>query len=202
MAPPRFTLKQEHIMIRQTSTLTDVRSDPKAVNPLLYRFEAQLEVTPIGVVPEGLRMANSFEGRVTRGIMEGARVWGIDHLLLRSDGVAVIDAQKTISQGRAHLYEHVRGYGLPPQGLQMPPLETLLDPSFAWPDVLFPVLGSSTFRAAAPELQHLNRAISRIDGWFSFATGGLAIETRLVSHESSVAGPPPSSGFNKGAVGV
>lgn len=181
-------------MIHQTSTLAEVHPERKAAHPLLYRFEAQLEVTPIGLVPEGIRMANAFEGRVTRGIMEGARVWGIDHLLLRSDGVAVIDAQKAISQGDTHLYEHVRGYGLPPQGLQMPPLETLLDPSFEWPDVLFPILGSSTFRAAAPELQYLNRAISRIDGWFSFATGSLVIETRLMSHETSVAGPSRSSG--------
>lgn len=174
----------------QTSTLADVRPSAAPGYPLLYRFEAQLVVTPIGVVPEGLRMANAFEGRITRGLMQGARVWGIDHLLLRSDGVAVIDAAKTLSLGDTHVHEHVRGYGLPPDGMEMPPLEALLDPSFEWPDVLFPLLGSSTFRAAAPELQHLNRAVSRIDGWFSFATGGLAVETRLLTHASGVAGPP------------
>ncbi len=157
--------------------------------PLLYRFEAELEVVPIGLVPEGLRMANRFEGRVTAGILEGARVWGIDHLLLRSDGIAIIDAQKTLSLGDTHLYEHVRGYGLPPDGLEMPPLEVLLDPSFEWPDVPFPVLGSSTFRAAAPELEALNRAVARVDGWFSFASGGLAVETRLLRHASAVRGP-------------
>jgi hypothetical protein len=179
-------------MIQPAYTLERARRDRDAA-PLLYRFEAQLEVTPIGLVPEGIRMANSFEGRVTRGIMEGARVWGIDHLLLRSDGVAIIDAQKTISRGDTHLYEHVRGYGLPPQGLDMPPLVALLEPSFQWPDVLFPVVGFSTFRAGTPELEYLNRTVSRIDGWFNFATGGLAVETRPISHATNVSGPARSS---------
>lgn len=161
--------------------------------PLLYRFEAQLTVTPIGLVPEGLRMANSFEGRITQGILRGARVWGIDHLLLRTDGVAVIDAPKTLSNGGTHVFEHVRGYGLPPDGLSMPPLEALLDPAFEWPDMLFPIVGSSTFRTAIPDLLHLNRAVSRIDGWFSFKTGGLAVETRLVSHVSEVEAPSSPS---------
>lgn len=170
------------------STSEMARPEPRET--FLYRFEAQLEVVPIGLVPEGLRMANRFEGRVTEGTMQGARVWGIDHLLLRSDGVAVLDAQKTLSLGDEHLYEHLHGYGLPPDGVEMPPLEALLDPSFEWPDVLFPVLGASTFRAPSPALEHLNRAVARVDGWFSFATGGLAVDTRLVHHSRRVAPPP------------
>jgi hypothetical protein len=140
-------------------------------------------------------MANSFEGVVTRGIMEGARVWGIDHLLLRSDGVAVLDAQKAISRGNDHIYEHVRGYGLPPEGMQMPPLEALLDPEFEWPDVLFPVLGSSTFRTAVPGLTELNGQVARIDGWFNFASGRLCVETRLLDHRATVEGPRPTPGL-------
>lgn len=163
--------------------------ETKSAAPFLYRFEAKLDVLPIGPVPEGIRMANAFEGVVTQGLLEGARVWGIDHLLLRADGVAVIDAQKTISRGSTHLYEHVRGYGLPPEGMALPPVEVMLDPAFEWPDVLFPVLGSSTFRAADPELAYLSSVVARVDGWFSFATGSLAIETRLLTHERAVAGP-------------
>lgn len=174
----------EHPASTHPSSATSPRTN------FLYRFEAKLEVLPLGRVPEGLRMANAFEGRVTQGLLEGARVWGIDHLLLRTDGVAVIDAQKTISRGDTHIYEHVHGYGLPPDGLEMPPLEALLEPGFEWPDVLFPVLGSSTFRAAAPDLQFLDRAIANIEGWFSFATGGLAIETTLVHHGGRVPPPP------------
>lgn len=176
-------------MTEPISTLADVRPNPGPSLPLLYRFEAELSVTPIGLVPEGIHMANAFEGRVTRGMLEGARVWGIDHLLLRFDGIAVIDAQKTLSGGGVHVVEHVRGYGYPPAGLQLPPLEDLLDPAFEWPDALFPILGASTFRAAAQELSYLNRELARVDGWFNFATGGLAVETRLIRHATRVAGP-------------
>src|SRR5690606_10981356 len=149
--------------------------------------EAQLDVQPIGIVPEGLRMANTFEGAVTEGLLVGARVWGIDHLLLRADGVAVTDSQKTLWRGQPPVYEHVKGYGLPPAGVTLPPLEALLAPGFEWPDLLFPVLASSTFRTAVPELLELNRTIARIDGWFNFATGRLCIETQAVAHRAEVA---------------
>lgn len=165
----------------------------------LYRFEAQLDVVPIGLVPEGIRMANTFDGRVTAGRFEGARVWGIDHFILRRDGVGIVDAPKTISgheisgrpvsDGGFHLFEHVRAYSLPPAGLEMPPLEAILEPDFEWPDILFPIQGFSTFRAAHRELAHLNRAIARIDGWVDFTTGGLAVETTLVEHRKAAARP-------------
>lgn len=180
-------------MIRHTPTAPQAQPQSSARSSFLYRFEAKLEVQPLGIVPEGLRMANAFEGRVTEGIMKGGRVWGIDDLLLRFDGVAIIDAQKTISSGDIHVHEHVRGYGLPPEDMQMPPLEVLLDPSFEWPDVLFPLTGSSTFRASDPGLLWLNQAVANIEGWFSFATGGLAVETTLVKRTGEVAGPPRPS---------
>ncbi len=154
---------------------------------LLFRFEAQLNIVPIGVTPEGLRMANSYEGTATEGDFEGARVSGTDHLLLRRDGVCVIDAQTLLSQSpHVHVYEHVDGYCLPPEGMQLPPLESLLEADFEWPDVNFPIVAFATFRAAAPEFEHLNRSTARIDGWANFATGELAIETRLVSHNADV----------------
>ena len=155
---------------------------------LLYRFEARLEIVPLGLVAEGIRMANPFEGRVTDGALAGARVQGVDHLVLRPDGVALVDVQKTVALGDRRWYEHVRGYGLPPDGLEVPPLPVLLDPAFRWPDVLFPVLAFTTFSTADPALAHLNRAIGRVDGWFSFATGRLAVETRLVRHDADVPG--------------
>ncbi|MFO7653985.1 MAG: hypothetical protein R6X25_09215 [Candidatus Krumholzibacteriia bacterium] len=163
---------------------------------ILYRFEAQVGYHPVGVVPEGLRITVPFEGRITAGrLMDGpyrrARVWGIDHLLLRRDGVGVIDAPKTVSAGDRHFFEHVRGYCLPPAGLALPPLEAILAPDFRWPDLLFAIHGFSQFRTADPELQDLNRAHAVIDGWASFASGQLVIETRLVEHRAKVAGPPP-----------
>jgi hypothetical protein len=165
-------------------------SETGADPDLIFRFEAQLNVVPVGLTPEGLRMANSYEGRVTAGRLRGARVWGTDHLLLRSDGVCVIDAQTMLSQdGSRHVYEHVYGYCLPPEGLQIPPLQTLVEPGFEWPDVDFPIVGFSTFRSGAREFDDLNSVTARIDGWANFATGGLAIDTRLVPHDGRVPRP-------------
>jgi hypothetical protein len=176
---------------------------PPAVAPrdgeLLYRFEARLEVHPVGIVPEGLRMTIAFDGTLSGGVLgrhgfEGARVWGIDPLLLRPDGVGVIDAPKTISAPGRNLFEHLRGYCHPPAGLEFPPLEALRDPSFRWPDDLFAIHGFSTFRAGIPELAWLNRAHAVIDGWASMTRGRLAVETRLVEHRGSVAGPGATNG--------
>ena len=59
----------------------------------LYRFDAELtEIVPIGLVPEGVRLDAHFEGTVTAGALEGMHVRGVDYLLLRADGVGVIDA--------------------------------------------------------------------------------------------------------------
>src|SRR5687768_13256005 len=102
----------------------------------LYRFDAGLtEIVPVGLVPEGVRLDVHFEGTVTEGSLGGTRVRGVDYLLLRADGVGVIDALETITadDGRA-ISAHARGYIVPPPGVQMPPPDVLLDPDFRWPD--------------------------------------------------------------------
>lgn len=153
---------------------------------LLYRFEARLDPTPVGLVPEGLRLTIGFEGEITGGELAGlgfagARVWGIDHLLLRTDGVGVVDAPKTIAAGERRLFEHVQAYCLPPAGVALPPLPELLAPDFRWPDLRFPIHGTSTFRTGLSELRNLNRAVARVDGWGNFASRHLVIETRLLA---------------------
>lgn len=147
----------------------------------LYRFEAQLELNVIGVVPEGLRMANRFEGRISSGLLCGARVWGIDHFVIRRDGIGLIQAEKTLSLGGLHLYEHVQAYCYPPSGLVLPALDAFTSSGFAWPDVHFPMQGFSTFRSAHPEYAYLNRALARVHGAGNFHTGALRIETALLS---------------------
>jgi hypothetical protein len=157
---------------------------------LLFRFEAELNLLPIGLTPEGLRMANSYVGTVTKGTLLGAEVRGTDNLVLRNDGVCVIDAQTILSHPDAgHVFEHVHGYCLPPEGLEIPELSSVLDPTFQWPDVNFPIAAFSTFRAGAPDFAYLNRVLARIDGWANFATGGLAVDTNLVMHDDGVAAP-------------
>jgi hypothetical protein len=174
-----------------TPTQTSHRSEPstEAVGELLYRFEADLELTPIGLTPEGIRMTVDYDGTITTGMLEGARVWGSDPLLLRADGVGVIETAKTISDGTTAVYEHVRGYCIPPDGLEVPAPEVLLDPAFSWPDAEFPIVGSSMFRAASPEYGHLNTTIAVIEGWANFATLRNAIETRVLRHTSTAAPP-------------
>ncbi len=157
-----------------TNTLTT------GADGFLYRFEAQLTVNPVGLVPEGLLMANAFEGTITDGFLRGGRVWGIDHLLLRRDGISVIDAPKTLALGSRSVVELVRGYCIPPHGLHLPDLEQLLSPDFEWPDVAFAIRGCSTFRVADPEFSELSGGVARIDGKVSMATGKLEVETRLL----------------------
>lgn len=156
---------------------------------LLYRFEADLNVTPIGLAPDGLRMTVDYEGTISTGMLVGARVWGTDPLLLRADGVGVIDTAKTISDGTTALYEHVHAYCMPPDGLEVPPPEAILDPSFAWPDVDFPIVGSSMFLTGSTEYAHLNTTVAAIEGWANFATRRNAIETRALRHTGTAAAP-------------
>jgi hypothetical protein len=164
-------------------------SSAERVGELLYRFEAELDLTPIGLTPEGIRMTVDYEGEITAGIMRGARVWGTDPLLLRSDGVGVIDTAKTIADGTTALYEHVRAYCIPPEGLEVPPPDVILDASFSWPDVEFPILGFSMFRTGDPAYAHLNTTIAAIEGSANFATGRNAIETRVLRHTGTAAPP-------------
>jgi hypothetical protein len=150
-----------------------------APGEVLYRFEARLtEINPVGLLPEGLRLANKFEGDIVEGPLAGARVWGIDHFLVRPDGVGVIDAPETISRGDLHVFGYARGYSFAPEGLEMPPLEAMLDPGFKWPDLPFAIQGSVFFRAAHPELDWLNRAVAVINGDVNMSTGALNIVAR------------------------
>jgi hypothetical protein len=167
------------------------RKPVEAVGELLYRFEADLEMIPVGLTPEGIRIMVGYEGEISVGMLEGARAWGIDPLLLRADGVGVVDTAKTISDGETTLYEHMHAYCIPPQGLELPPPEAILDPSFEWPDAEFPILGFSTFRSGHPGYGDLNTTIAAIEGWANFATERNAIEARMLRHTGTAAAPQP-----------
>lgn len=156
----------------------DAPGAPQA-GDLLYRFEGRLtEIYPVGLFPEGLRLANKFEGTVSDGPLAGARVWGIDQFLVRPDGVAVLDAPETFSRDGLNVVGQVRGYALPPDGAPIPPLEAMIEPDFEWPDVPFRLRGSVLFRAAPPELEWMNRAVAVITGDVTMSSGRLAVEAR------------------------
>lgn len=165
------------------TAVIDATPEPRpAAGELIYRFEARLqELNPVGVLPEGLRFVNPFEGMVTDGPLAGARIWGIDEFLLRPDGVGVIDAPEALSRDGLHVTGQVRGYALPPEGLEMPPLEALLEPGFEWPDVPFRIVGSVMLRTADPELMHLNHTVGIVRGEVRMNTGELVIEARAAA---------------------
>jgi hypothetical protein len=153
---------------------------PRSVPVFFYRFDADLDISPIGLTPEGLRFAAAFEGTIRDGFMQGARVWGVDQFLLRSDGIGIVDAPKTLSLGDLHVLEIVRGYCRPPEGLELPPLAKLLEPDFEWPDLEFPLEGFSLFSVGARQLQHLNSALGQIEGSVNFSTRKVTVTTYLL----------------------
>ena len=144
---------------------------------LLYRFEARLsEPKPVGLLPEGLRLEIPFEGPIVEGPLAGARLEGVEHLLIRPDGVAVIDAPETISRDGLHMTAHAWGYVTPPPGVNLPPLDQMLAPDFEWPDLRLDVRGFAILRTADPDLDFLNRTAPALRGWVNMGTRELSVE--------------------------
>jgi hypothetical protein len=148
---------------------------------LVYRFEARLtEMRPRGRFPEGIRFEVPFEGRVTHGPLTGARISGVDHLLIRPDGVAVIDAPETLERDGTCVLAHARGYVLPPAGLPAPPPEAMLAADFTWPDQPFTVRGFALLRTSDPAHDSLNRTVAALRGRVNLRTGELSIVATAV----------------------
>lgn len=147
---------------------------------LAYRFEADLaEVVPVGLVPEGIRLDVYFAGQVVEGPLSGASLRGLDYLLLRSDGVGVVDAYEVISTDSGqHVSAHAQGYVTPPPEMQLPPPEVILSPEFQWPDVPLPLHGFVLYRTGAEELAWMNRTALAFEGTVNVGTGKLIIEAR------------------------
>jgi hypothetical protein len=107
-----------------------------------YAFEAELtRISAIGLAAEGIHIDVGFTGSITEGQLTGCAIEGIDHLLIRPDGVGVIYARELISNlDRAIAAIRAEGYIVPP--LPMPELLVLADPNFQWPDVDLPLHGA------------------------------------------------------------
>jgi hypothetical protein len=150
-----------------------------------YGFQAQVtRIAPVGLVPEGLRIDVGFAGTLTTGPLTGATIEGIDYLLIRHDGVAVIDARELVSSpdGTA-ISVHADGYIVPP--FDMPELPALLDPAFRWPDADLPLHGSARLQSAAPALEAVNRSIYAFTGTVNMARGSLVVTARRISADVS-----------------
>jgi len=148
---------------------------------LVYRYEADFtEVVPVGFVPEGIRLDVHSSGQVVEGSLSGATLRGIDYLLLRSDGVGVIDAHNVISTDSGqHVSDRAQGYiDTPPPELQMPPPEAMLLPDTQWPDFPLPMHGFALYRTGAEELAWMNRTALAFEGTVNVGTGKLIVEAR------------------------
>ena len=146
-----------------------------------YAYEAtRTRVVPVGLVPEGLRLDVYFTGTITEGPLAGDAVEAVDYLLLRPDGVGVLDVRQVIS-GASGRTVSARGHGyLTPQG-PLPPLEELADPAFVWPDAEMPMHGAFDLRTAAPELQALNATVYGFTGTVNAGRGELRVRAQSLA---------------------
>ena len=143
----------------------------------LFRMEGRMtELVTVGLFGEGLRMYNSFEGRIVAGEPAGASVRGVDVFTIRPDGVGIVDGRELVTAGDQYLTADLTGYSHPPAGLEMPPLEVLLDPGFCWPDVDFTLEVAAIYRTTAPQFAELGRIPVAHFGRVNMATRELVIE--------------------------
>jgi hypothetical protein len=146
-----------------------------------YAFEAGItEVVPIGLVPEGLRIDGHFQGTVTEGPLAGDTVTGIDYLLLRPDGVALMDVRMVARSAAGRTVSWYAGGYLTPEG-ELPPLEVVGDPAFVWPDLEIPMHGWATMRSAAPDLRAVNSTVYGFTGTNNVARGQLRVRGRSLA---------------------
>ena len=146
-----------------------------------YGFRGRLtRITPIGLVPEGLRLDVAFAGTITDGPLEGRPMEGIDYLLIRPDGVGVVDARELVTPDQAPgTAVHAIGYIVPP--FAMPELSVLADPAFTWPDVDLPMHGSSRVQTADPALAKATRTIYGWTGTVNVAQATLEVHARSLA---------------------
>ena len=146
---------------------------------LVYRLDADLgKQIPIGLVPEGIRLDAPFSGTIVEGHFTGASLQGIDYLLLRADGVGVINAHEVITTPAGQsISVHAQGYITLPEGMPLPPPDVLLSPEFHWPDVALPLHGFALLRCGAPDLAWVNRTALAFTGSVNVGIGKLKVAT-------------------------
>jgi hypothetical protein len=132
------------------------------------RFEARLtDTVEIGPVSGGIRLDNYFDGRMTGGELAGARVRGLDQILIRDDGSVVLDIRETIETDRGAISADVRGYAIP-------------DPDAPH---LHEIRGFALFDTAVADYAAYNTAVVAIHGSIDMTTREFEITGRAMSAE-------------------
>lgn len=156
-----------------------------------YAFEAEFTgLVPVGLVPTGARIDVAFTGTVTEGPLAGSRVEGIDYLLMRRDGTSVIDVREVfLRPDGAAAAVTAGGYVVPP--VEMPPLEAILAPGFAWPDLDLPLHGWARVESMIPEVASANHTVYAFTGTANVGTGRLSIRATSIAAAlaSGIPGP-------------
>ena len=140
------------VAIGGTAIAEDAATTPSMV------VEAQIvNMEVIGLVPEGLRIDSHTRGVVTEGFLAGATTTGVDYLLIRHDGVSVLDARWLVVHADGFSAAiTIKGFsGEPTPGL----LEAMLDPEFEFPDVDSPAHAAAWFQTMAPQYAFLNHTV-------------------------------------------
>jgi hypothetical protein len=148
-----------------------------------YGFRGMLtRMSPIGLTPVGLRIDVGFVGSITAGPLSGCTVEGIDYVLIRPDGVAVVDARELVTgDGWPATSLHGEGFIVPT--VAMPPLSAIADPDFCWPDVDMPMHGSSRVQAGDERLSAANHTVYGWTGTVNVAQARLEVDAvSLAAH--------------------
>lgn len=151
-----------------------------AIETPYFVIEAQLAgQDSVGLVPEGLRMDGHIRGSVPEGIRAGATTTGIDYLVMRHDGVGVIDARYIVAGADGVTAAMtIRGFlGEPSPGL----LEAMLDPEFEMPDADIPLHGAAWFQTMAPQYAFVNHTVFDFTGTINMVTGLLRLTGRSLA---------------------
>ena len=145
-----------------------------------FEVEAQLVgMDVIGLVPEGLRIDGHTRGVVTDGLFEGFTTTGVDYMVLRHDGVTIIDARwLVVGPDGVTVALVVKGFGGEPSpGL----LEAMLDPEFEFPDVDRPMHGAAWLQTMAPQYAFLNHSVFGFTGSVNMTEEALRMTFRSLA---------------------
>jgi hypothetical protein len=153
-----------------------------------YAFQAEVtRIRTIGITARGLRFDVSLTGRVTEGRLTGCTVEIVCYLLIRPDGVAVVDARDLVSDGdRVIAALRAEGYIVAP--FPMPELSVLRDPAFQWPDVDLPMHGAHFWETSRKDLSIAAATVYGFAGSVNMATGVLKISARSLATSSQSLG--------------
>jgi hypothetical protein len=142
---------------------------------LVYAFEARFTgALPVGVTLRGVRLDLPYTGEVVEGPLTGAAVGGTDYLLLRPDGVGVMDVRAFITTQEGDIVAvKAGGYVFMPEGVELPPPDVFLSPDFVWPDMDFTLRGFGLYETGSAALEWFNRAALIIGGTANMGPGTL-----------------------------